>query len=112
MFNFILKILLFAVAGVGISYIVPDISLSSDYAVIATVGALFALVNVVIKPVLKILTVPFNILTLGLFSFVLNVALFWIVGELVDGFEIANLFAALIGSVVLVVFAWIIDILT
>jgi putative membrane protein len=55
--------------------------------------------NAVVRPILVILTLPVTILTLGLFLFVLNALLFWLVAELVPGFEVRGFLAALIGSV-------------
>jgi putative membrane protein len=56
------------------------------------------LVNALIRPVLIFLTLPATILTLGLFIFVINALLFWLVAEMVPGFKVAGFVAALIGS--------------
>ena len=58
-------------------------------------------VNAFIRPILKLLTLPLTCLTLGLFSFVINAALFWLVGQFVPGFHVGNFLAALFGSVVM-----------
>lgn len=60
-----------------------------------------ALVNAVIRPVVKLITLPLNCLTLGLFSFVVNALMFWLVGELHIGLYVKGFLAALFGSVVL-----------
>jgi putative membrane protein len=57
--------------------------------------------NMVVKPILGILTLPINLLTLGLFSFILNAFLFYMASWLVPGFEVSNFFSALIASAVL-----------
>jgi Predicted membrane protein len=56
-------------------------------------------VNAIIRPILIILTLPINILTLGLFTFVINALLFWFVAEIIKGFTVSGFMAALIGSV-------------
>lgn len=65
------------------------------------------IINTVIKPILIILTLPINILTLGLFTFVINAFLLWIVAYLVKGFTINNFTTALITAIAL----WLINII-
>ena len=57
--------------------------------------------NALLRPVLKALTLPLTCLTLGLFSFVVNAFLFWLVGQFVSGFHVAGWQAPLFGSVVM-----------
>jgi putative membrane protein len=57
------------------------------------------LINAVIRPILRVLTFPITLLTLGLFLLVLNALLFWLVG-LVPGFHVAGFLPALLGSIV------------
>lgn len=65
------------------------------------VALLWGVVSLVIKPVLGLLTLPINILTFGLFSFILNALLFWFLATFIEGFSVAGFIPALIGSVVL-----------
>jgi putative membrane protein len=58
------------------------------------------LLNVFIKPVAVILTLPVTILSLGLFYFVINALLFWAAGSMLDGFNVAGFWAALMGSLI------------
>lgn len=60
---------------------------------------LLGLVNAIIRPILVILTLPVTVLTLGLFIFVINALLFWLVAEMVNGFVVKGFMAALIGSI-------------
>ena len=55
-------------------------------------------VNAFIRPLLVLLTLPVTVLTLGLFIFVINALLFWLVAEVVKGFTVTGFTAALIGS--------------
>lgn len=65
------------------------------------VALLWGIISLVVKPVLGLLTLPINILTFGLFSFILNALLFWFLATFVEGFSVAGFIPALIGSVVL-----------
>jgi putative membrane protein len=57
------------------------------------------LVNAVVRPLLVILTLPVTLLTLGLFLFVINALLFWLVAEIVQGFAVTGFMGALVGSI-------------
>ncbi|NOT34100.1 MAG: phage holin family protein [Candidatus Eisenbacteria bacterium] len=68
----------------------------------ALLGALvLAFVNTLVKPILFVLTLPFTIITLGLFLFVLNAACLWIASLVVPGFRISNIVTALLASILL-----------
>ncbi|MGJ0485129.1 MAG: phage holin family protein [Methylomicrobium sp.] len=68
----------------------------------ALIGALvLGLVNAVVRPIMVLLTLPFTILTFGLFLLVVNALMLWLVAALVSGIRIQSFGAALIGSLVL-----------
>jgi len=99
-----LKSILHVVATAGalliIAHYIPGISVASfTVAIIAAV--VWGLIGLTLKPILGLLTLPINILTLGLFSFVLNALLFWLMGMFVPGFEVSGFIPALEGSVIL-----------
>lgn len=58
------------------------------------------LLNVVLRPVLVVLTLPVTLVTVGLFLFVVNAVMFWAASAVLDGFQVRNFGAALIGSVI------------
>jgi putative membrane protein len=64
---------------------------------------LLGLVNAVIRPVILILSLPINILTLGLFTLLINGFMLWLVGQVVRGFEVQSFGAAVIAALVLMV---------
>lgn len=106
MIKIIIKWLVIAVAFILVSQLVPGISVNSfTDALIAAV--VFGVINITIKPVLKILAFPINMVTLGLFGFIINAFLFWLVAYLVPGFSVASVAAAIIGSFILAVILWI-----
>jgi putative membrane protein len=98
--NYILKILLTAVAVLVIAYLLPGVDVD-DYGtaiwVAFVVGILFSL----LKPILVILTLPVTILTLGLFLFVINAALILLANHWIDGFSVSGFWTALLFSILL-----------
>jgi putative membrane protein len=87
------------------SILIPGIRVDSLATVLIAAGVL-GIINVIIKPVLIILTLPLNILTLGLFSFIINAGLLKLVAYFVSGFEIDGFLAALLGAVVISLVNW------
>lgn len=67
--------------------------------------AVLAIVNAVIRPIVELFALPITCLTLGLFTFVINAVLFWIVGQVMEpfGFHVHGFIAALFGSVVMAI---------
>lgn len=61
-------------------------------------AAVIGLLNLVVRPVLVILTLPVTVLTLGLFMFVINALLFWAAAGMLEGFDVRGFGAALVGS--------------
>ncbi|MCL4514845.1 MAG: phage holin family protein [Firmicutes bacterium] len=92
--------LIVALAIFIVPYIVPGISVDSFQA--ALIAALvLGIVNVVIRPVLVILSLPVEILTLGLFTFVINALMLSLAARFVAGFNIAGFWQAILGSIVI-----------
>lgn len=71
------------------------------------VGACLTLFNMFIKPVINILTLPINLITLGLFSLVINGILFWYLGTLIKGFQVTTFSAAFVGALLVSVINWV-----
>lgn len=93
--------LLATMISVGISaYLLPGVSVTG-WGPLFWTAVVMGLVNAILKPILKILTFPISILTLGLFSVVLNVLLIMLVDYFVSGFTIDGFIWAVIFSVVL-----------
>ena len=97
------KIISWLVATLAIivsAYILPGVTVSSFFA--AFVAALvLGIINAFIKPVLIILTLPLNVLTLGLFTFIINALLIMLTGIIVPGFEVASFWWALLFGLIL-----------
>ena len=90
------------ITGLGIwlaAYLVPGVSATSTGALIWAAIAL-GLINAFVRPVLVLLTLPFTILTLGLFLLLLNAAMLNLAGWFVDGFEVVGFWNAVFGAIV------------
>jgi putative membrane protein len=89
-----------AVALVIVAYLLPGVSVTGFGG--ALVAALvLGIVNAVLRPILFVLTLPLQVVTLGLFTFVINALLFWWVGHLGIGLEVTGFWTAFIGAIVL-----------
>ena len=94
-----------AIALMAVAYLLPGITVSSF--IVALVAALvLGLVNAVIRPVLILLTLPATLLTLGLFIFVINGLLFWLVGSFVTGFTVNGFWPGVFGAVGYSIVSW------
>ena len=82
-----------------VSEIVPGITFSSGWSLAITV-IIFGLINALIRPIILLLTLPINVLTLGIFTLFINALMFWLTSSIVKGFEISNFTAAFWGAVV------------
>jgi putative membrane protein len=91
------KLLAVVVALLLASKYVPGISVDDVYTALL-VAVVLGLINIIVRPILLVLTFPITILTLGLSLFVVNALLFWFVGSFVEGFEVAGFVPALLGS--------------
>ena len=95
-------------ALIAVAYLMPSISVANFQS--ALVAALvLGLVNTVVRPVLVLLTLPVTILTLGLFIFVLNGLLFWMVGSWLEGFNVGGFWAGVFGAIVFSLVSWLLS---
>jgi putative membrane protein len=89
--------LLNALALLAVAYLVPNIHVA-NFTTALIAAFVIGLVNMLIKPILVILTLPITLLTLGLFILVINGALFYAVGNWLQGFQVNTFVAGLIGA--------------
>jgi putative membrane protein len=96
----LLRILFNALGLLLIAKYVPGITVDSFYtAVVAAV--ILGVFNAILKPILVLLTLPITLLTLGLFSLVINAALFIFAASFIEGFAVASFWYALLGSLLM-----------
>ena len=94
----ILKILISTFAVFIAAYVVPNVTVNS-FATALIVAVILGVLNIFIKPLILILTLPINILTLGLFRLVINTALVLLTANLVPGFSVDGWLYAFLFSV-------------
>ena len=94
-----------SVALLTVAYVMPAIHVES-FAAALIAAIVLGLVNAVIRPLLILLTLPATLLTLGLFIFVINGLLFWLVGSYLKGFEVGGFWAGVLGAIVYSIVSW------
>jgi len=105
MVSIITRWLIITVAILLASTLVPGIEVDTLMTAILA-AAVLGLINVFIKPVLLILTLPLSILTLGVFTFFLNALLLEFVAYFVKGFRVHSFLAAFLGSLIISIVTW------
>jgi putative membrane protein len=96
-----------AVTLILIAQYVPGVTVSSFY-IAVVVAVIWGILGLTVRPILTILTLPINIITFGLFSFVLNALLFWLLSTFIEGFEVHGFVPALLGSAIISIVGWVI----
>jgi len=96
----IIKLLISTLAVIITAYVLPGIVVESILAAIV-VAIILGIVNTLLKPILIILTLPINILTLGLFTFIINGAIVLLTSSIVHGFHVKNLLWAILFSIII-----------
>lgn len=100
--------LLNAAALLGVAYLYQGVQVRSFGAALIA-AFVIGLLNMVLRPVLVVLTLPVTVVTLGLFLFVINALMFWVAASVLDGFQVRSFGAALLGSLIYSVFGLLID---
>ncbi|MGO4392641.1 phage holin family protein [Variovorax sp. M-6] len=95
----LIKWLLSALALLAVAYLYSGVQVTT-YSSALLAAAVIGLLNMFVRPVLVVLTLPVTIVTLGLFLFVINALLFWAASGLLSGFHVNSFFAALVGSLI------------
>jgi putative membrane protein len=90
------------------AWLIPGLELSGSVPALVA-GVILALVNALVRPVLIILTLPFTLVTLGLFIFVVNAVCLALTAWLVPGFAIGGFWAAFFGALVVSVVSWMLN---
>ena len=106
----LLKWLINAAALWVAGYLVTGIDLEGDFWTILLVALVFGLVNTFIKPILKLLSFPVIIITLGLFAVVINAAMLGLTAAVTDALSIADFWSAVLGAVIISVVSAILNV--
>ena len=97
-----------AISALGLWFaarVVPGIEIHGDTTLLLA-ALLLGVVNAVVRPMVVLLTLPVTLLTLGLFLWVVNAAMFGLVAALLDGFRVADFSSALLGALSVSVTSW------
>lgn len=100
--------LLNALALLAVAYLVPDIQVAG-FGTALVAALVIGLVNMLIRPLLVVLTLPITVLTLGLFILVINGVLFYAVAYWLEGFEVKTYLAGMIGALLYSIFSWLLS---
>lgn len=95
----LIKWLLSAAALLFVAYVYSGVEVQSFTSALIA-AFVIGLFNVVLRPVLVLLTLPVTIVTLGLFLFVINALMFWAAASVLSGFQVTGFVAALVGSLI------------
>lgn len=98
------------VNGLGIwliAWLVPGVHYQGGLLYLLLTGAVIGLLNVLVKPVVTVLSLPLIVLTLGLFYLAINGLLLWLAGGLLDGLTVDGCGAAFLGGVVMGLYNWV-----
>lgn len=106
--KFIVKIVVITAVVFALPSFIPGIAVSDIYAAL-WVSLVLAGINLLIKPLISLLTMPLSIITLGLFGLVVNGALLYFVPAVVSGFAIDTFLAAFLGALVISLVNWLIS---
>ncbi len=99
--NFLIRLVVNALALSAAAWLVPGIRLSGGFWDVMVVALVFGLVNALLKPIVFLLSLPFVILTLGLFAFVVNGVMLWVTAGLTERLAVSGLWSAVLGSIVI-----------
>lgn len=98
--NILINLLLSGIAVFTAAYVLPNVEVES-FTTALVAAIVLGVINAILRPVLLILTLPINVMTLGLFTFVLNALLILLAANIVPGFHVNGFLPALILGLVL-----------
>ncbi|MCK9197562.1 MAG: phage holin family protein [Syntrophales bacterium] len=106
----IVRWLILTIAILTAAYFIRGISVSSFTAAFFA-AAVLGILNALFKPILILLTLPINILTLGLFTFIINAVLLKMTAGIIPGFELQGFWPAVLGALVISIVNWLLHLL-
>jgi len=100
--------LILTAAIIAASYLIEGIQVAGFFSAFFT-AAILGILNAFFRPLLIILTLPINIMTLGLFTFVINALMLMMASGVISGFEVHGFWSAVFGSLVISIVSWILS---
>ena len=107
MVRFILRILIGALGLWLAAYLLPAHISYNSLASLLIAAVILGVANAIVRPILVLLTLPFTIITLGLFLFVINGLVLWLVGHFSPGFHVHGILDAILGAIVVGLVSWV-----
>lgn len=104
--DFLIKLLVSAVVIILTAWITPGVQIRSFWSAIV-VALVLALLNIFLKPIMLVLTIPITIMTLGLFLFIINAFIVYMAGKMVSGFKVNSFGGALLFSLILSIISYV-----
>ena len=106
--NLLLKWLLMTLAIVISAYLIPGVEIASGWSAF-WLAAFLAVLNIFLRPILLFITLPINILTLGLFTFVINASIILLASSVIAGFNPGGFWRAMLFSIVLSIVSYLLN---
>jgi putative membrane protein len=103
--SILLRWLINALVILSLPYILPGITVRNFY-IALIVALVLGILNALVRPILVVLTLPINILTLGLFILIINAFLVWVVSTFIKGFDVSGFLPVFVAGLVLSVVSW------
>ncbi len=108
MIRALLQIVLNGVAVLIAAYLVPGIVYTGDLAYLLLVGLVIGLINLLVKPLVTLLSLPLIVVTLGLFYLVINGLMLWLAASVLDGLDVQGCVPAILGGFVIALVNWLV----
>lgn len=107
----ILRLLVLAVIIGAAAELVSGIHVHGGFGALVWLALLFSVVNLIVGPIVRLLTLPLILLTLGLFLLIINACLLALVAGLSSHLDIDNFTSAFLGALIITVFSWLAELL-
>lgn len=104
----LIQILINGLAILLVARVIPGIHYEGDWVYLLLTGLVVGLLNLTVKPLVTILSLPFIVLSLGLFFFVINAFILYVASWLLGGLTVDGCLPALLGGIVIALFNWVI----
>jgi putative membrane protein len=103
--NLLIAWVINAAVLLGLPYVLPQVQMKG-FTTALIAALVLGLLNTIIRPILLVLTLPVNFITLGLFTFVINGLMFWLAARLLDGFSVDGFGWAIIAALIYSLITW------
>lgn len=109
--GFLIRLVVNAIALIVVAYVVQGIHVRGPLGAIVA-ALILGIVNAILRPILMVLSLPLLLVTLGLFTLVINALLFWLVGAIGVGIRVDGFWPAFWGAIVMSIVSWLLSLVT